>query len=614
MSVFVPFYKADKENIAPIVNREVSYLKENQSHRLLLNLRHIRLYSVTEAVNFGYFSYSRNASLLRQDKVSYNIIYSVIDTWYNKMVKSKPIPMFVTDKGSWFNQRKARKCNSFIEGAFNQVNYYAYQNKMIKDAGTYGTGLMKIIRKGKKIKIERVLPSEIFVDENESFYGEPRTMHQIKYIHRDVLAAKFPKLKGEILMAKAAQDDYFKYMSASYQSNDMLEVWESWHLPSGEIVDGKKTDGKYVISLGDLLLHEEEYRYDYFPFIKLDFDDSSVGYWGRGIAEILTGLQVEINRVLQHMQAVLKILGNPKWLVDASTKIVPQHFINADGTFIRYTGKEPQLQQFNNLLGADWFNWVDSIERKAFGTIGVSQLSAQSLKPAGLDSGKALRVYNEFETERYSAFYKKLEDCSIQAAKIMLDLFDEMNEEYGSVEVKATNGKVWTESLKWDEIRIDKENYELKVQPISALSKTPSSRLQEVKELIEYGFAPPDYAMKLLEFPDLEEFYKDMNAPYEDIMACIDKIVYGEYEEDIEELYNPPEPYQNLGLGIFKFTRRYLDLKHTDIPLERLELLQRWIVQAEHMQAIAQQQQQQMAMQMQGKSPVVAGQGLPQVG
>lgn len=606
MSIFVPFYKADEASVAPAIDREVQYIKENQSHRLLLNLRNVRLYSITEAVNFGYFSQTKVSQLLRPDRLSYNIVYSVLDTWYNKMVKSKPLPMFITDAGSWTNQRKARKCNKFIESVFNSTNYYSYQNKMIKDSGIYGTGMMKVFRKGKKIKLERVLPSEIFVDDNESFYGEPRTLHQVKYIHRDVLVGMFPKKKAEILLHESASDDFFKYLSPNSYNNEMIEVWETWHLASGP----KAKDGTKCITMGSVLLDQQDYKYDYFPFLKLDFDDSSVGYWGRGIAEILTGIQVEINRVLQHMQKVLHLLGNPKWLVSAQTEIIPQHFTNENGTFIKYNGnKAPELQQLNNILGGDWFNWTDSLERKAFGTIGISQLSAQSIKPAGLDSGKALRVYNDFETERYSAYYQKLEQCSVQAAQIMLDLCDEIQDEFGTLSVKATSGKAWTEEIKWDDIKIDREGYELKVFPISALSKTPSSRLQEVKELMDLGFIPQDYAQKLLEFPDLEEYYQDVNAPYEDIMACADMIIYSEFKKDIEELYNPPEAYQNLQLGIFKFQRAYLRLKHTDIPTERLELLQRWIVQADYLMTLDEQK---LAMAQQGgKAPVVGAQGLP---
>lgn len=606
MSVFIPFYKESKESVASSINSRVRHIKQHQDHRLLLNLRNVRLYSITEAVNYGYFSQNRMSALLRPDKLSYNLVYSVIDTWYNKMVKSKPLPMFITDAGSWSNQRKARKANKFIESVFNQTKYYQYQNKMIKDSGIYGTGMMKIFRKGKKIKLERVLPSEIFVDENESFYGEPRTLHQVKYIHRDVLKGMFPKKATDIELAEAAADDFFKYLSTTSYSNDMIEVWETWHLSSGP----KAKDGRKCITMGDILLDDQEYEYDYFPFLKLDFDDSSMGYWARGIAEILTGIQIEINRVLQHMQKVLHLLGNPKWLVDASTQIIPQHFINENGTFIKYTGKAPELQQFNNILGGDWFNWIGSLEQKGFGTIGISQLSAQSIKPAGLDSGKALRVYNDFETERYSAYYQKLEECSVQAAKIMLDLCDEIAEEFGDFEVKATSKNAWTEKINWKDIAIDKDSYELKIFPISALSKTPSSRLQEVKEMMEMGLMPQDYAQKLLQFPDLDEYYEEINAPYEDIMACVDKIVYDEYKEDIEELYNPPEAYQNLQLGIFKFQRNYLRLKHTDIPMERLELLQRWIVQAEYM--LSMQEQPQIAQaQAQGKAPVVDAQGMP---
>jgi hypothetical protein len=110
--------------------------------------------------------------------------------------------------------------------------------------------------------------------------------------------------------------------------------------------------------------------------------------------------------------------------------------------------------------------------------------------------------------------------------------------------------------------------------PTSSLSNTPAGRLQDVQELLQAGFITKEDGMKLLDFPDLEGTMNLLNAGIEDIEKMIEDMVeHGNY--------TTPEPYQNLELGIKKCQQAYLMYRAQGAPDERLELLRRWMEDAQ---------------------------------
>lgn len=89
--------------------------------------------------------------------------------------------------------------------------------------------------------------------------------------------------------------------------------------------------------------------------------------------------------------------------------------------------------------------------------------------------------------------------------------------------------------------------------------------------------------MKLLDFPDLKQFYNFNNAGVEDIERAIELII------DKNE-YQTPEPYQNLQYGITKMQQAYLLYRSQGAPDDTLELFRRWIEDADALMKKATQQ------------------------
>lgn len=564
------------ESVTPYIK----HLESEQSYRQKENFKFMKMYGNYDLYNLrSYAPLSNENSVSTVNRVTLNIIQSMVDTVTSKIAKNRPKPTFLTEGGNFSQQRRAKKLTQFAEGQFQATDFYAKAAQAFTDSCIFGTGILKIYKEDNEIKVERVFVDEIKVDDRECFYGNPRQLHQTKFIHRDVLKAAFPKFKGLIDGLNLENTEFLN--GSQTQNSNMILVTESWHLRSGR----KAKDGRHSITISNATLLDERYDKDYFPFVFFRWGLRPLGFFGQGLAEQLQGLQVEINKILRTIQVSMHLVSIPKIFVEAGSKIVDSHIDNKIGGIIKYAGTIPSPGQLGQ-IPRDLFEHLDRLYNRAYEIAGISQLSANSEKPSGLNSGKALREFNDLETERFMSTAQRYEAVFMDASKQMKDLAKEIDEDLKAqsdedskdsegykVKVK---GKKFIQTIKWSEVEMDEEDFIMSVFPTSALASNPSGRMQDVQELIQAGFVSKEDAMKLLDFPDLDTFYNFANAGLEDIERTI--------EEFIDQgTYSTPEPYQNLELGITKMQQAYLLFKSQNAPETRLDLFRRWIEDAKAM-------------------------------
>lgn len=583
------WWEADKGKAHEAVFAFLKKLDQDQEFRSSANYKHMRLYGNYDFYNlknYQYFKSEPSASI--QNRVTMNIVQSMVDTVVSKVTKNKPKPMFLTNEGQFSDQRKAQKLNKFIEGQFQTTKMYEKSDISFLDSCIFGTGAMKIFRKGTEICVERVFPDEIIVDDHEAIYGDPRQIHQRKYMHKEVVKKMFPKV-NPLIIERAMTDTLLPLETTMRTDSDMILIVESWRLPDARGGD----NGKHTITIGNHTLLEEPWEKDYFPFVFHRWSLRQLGFWGQGLAEQLTGLQLEINKILRTIQVSMHLVSVPKVFVEMGSKVVSSHLDNKIGGIVEYSGAAPIPGQLGT-IPKELFDHLDRLYVKAFEIAGVSQLSATAAKPAGLNSGKALRIYNDLETERFMSVMKRYEQVFLDAARIMIDLAKEIAEIEPNYEVKL-KGKEFFETIKWKEIDLEDDKYVMSLFPTSALSTTPSARMQDVQELMEAGFIAQDEALKLLDFPDLKAHTGMKIAPGEDIDRTIERFID-------KGTYETPEPYQDLALGIQKMQDAYLLYKTKSTPEERLELFRRWIEDARALQNKAAVEAQAQAAQAQANA------------
>lgn len=558
------WWMSDKNAIYQDVFSVVKHLEKDQSYRADDNLRNARLYGNLHLRGLGVYTYSKpDSSIATSHRVTLNVIQSQIDTVVSKITKSKVRPQFLTEAGNHGLKTKAKKLTKFIDGIFTATDFYTKSTMAFLDSCIFGTGAIKIFESNGNIKAERVFINELLVSDVEAYYGEPRQMHQVKHIHKDLLKEMFPNHAVMIDQANI-QEGVFPSSTRNRYADDMIKVVESWHLPSGP--DAK--DGVHSICIENLTLLKEEYNRKIFPFVFFRWNVRPIGFFGAGLSEQLQGLQLEINKILRTIQVSMHLVSIPKLLVEASSKIVSAHLNNKIGGVIKFAGTPPTYTQLGQIPG-ELFNHLENLYQKSYEISGISQLSAQSVKQPGLESGKALRTMSDIESERFLAVASRYERSFIDAAKLMIIIAKEIyadDKDFG-VQVK---GKDFIETIKWKDVDLEEDQFMLDVFPTNALSRDPAGRLADIQDLIAAGMIDEETGRNLLDFPDLQGTMNMLNADSQNLDKLIEKMI-----DDGE--YFPPEPYQNLENALRKTQQAYLMYRMQGVSEDRLDLLRRYM-------------------------------------
>lgn len=561
----IHWYNEKKGKVNGMLVPLIKFLRQNQSYRHAENLRYVRLYGNLDVLGLSSIQYSRPNPSTAQNRVTLNVIKSCVDTAQSKIAKNKVKPTFLTSGGDWSQQKKAKKLDKFILGQFSSCNIYSIAQKAFVDSCIFGTGVLKIYADEGKIKAERTIPDELIVDDAEGVYGFPKNLYQTKFVSKETLLACYPKFKTQI-----EQLDTVWSTSASYGPNyqvDQVIVYEAWHLPSKTGAE----DGRHVIAIDGCDLGEEVWKRDTFPFPKFMWSEKPFGFWGGGISEELTGIQIEINKLLKTIQIAQHLMGSPAVYLESGSGVSAQHVNNEIGRIIKFTGTKP-TQEPQGIIAPEMYAHLENLYRKAFEIVGISQLSAQAQKPSGLNSGKALREYNDIESDRFLVVGQRWETFFMDIAKQMIlcarDIF-EQDKDF-SVKVK---GKKFLDTIKWEEVDMDEDQYIMQVFPTSLLPTSPEGRLQTIQEMIQAGMIDTETGAELLDYPDLERVNDLSFASRQVTRDIVDKIV-----DDGE--FSAPEPFIDLTYAIKYAQTAYCRAKLESCPEENLELLRRFIEQA----------------------------------
>jgi hypothetical protein len=510
------------------------------------------------------------------DRVTLNVIQSCCDTLKAKIAQSKPRPVFLTSGGDYKKRKLSKDLNKFSDGELYRLKANEILQQVCIDSFILGTGVVKIYENDNKVCIERTLNTELYVDEIESLYGNPRQLHQLKLIDRAQLCAMFPSKKSAIMSAEGGAFD--QSGDSQRTISDQVMVVESWHLPSGE--DAK--DGLHVISINSGILLKEEYCKKTFPFIFFNYAPRTLGFWAQGLAEQLMGIQNEINKLCYVIQQSINLVGVPRVFVEDGSKVVSAHINNQIGAIVKYQGTKPEYE-VAPCVPAEIYQERDRLVQYAYRQSGVSEMQASSQKPAGLDSGEAIKAYDNISSDRFAITAQNYEKMFIDLAYQIIDKAQEIYTREGKYSTVCP-GKNSVEKIDFPEFNLVKDDFIIQCFPESSLPKEPAGRLDEVQKLMQAGMISPQVGKQLLHFPDLD-FYEDVsNAPLDYIEECLDLIIE-------EGKYIAPESYDDLAQALQFGIWYYARAKRDNAEEAKLEMLRQYIQDVTALQAQATPQQ-----------------------
>lgn len=556
-------------------------VRDADRSRLAMLTQHARLYGNRNLDALAPGSYDARGNIA-EDVLKFNLCRSVVDTVVAKVGKQRPRPIFVTDGGKWSEQQKAKGLSRAVYGEFYRSKFYDVLPIIVRDAAVGGSGILKIFADGNnKIKIERVYAWELFVDAADGWYGAPRSLYQRKAIDRTILAEQFP---DEATAIENASSKAPAELAGTEYTVDRLEVVEAWHLPSSD----KAKDGRHVIAISGTTLLDEPYTRETFPFAFMHYSHPIAGFWGTSLLDDIKSQQFEMNALLEKKQEMIS-LNVPRTYVNRSAKLSKNHMSNVPGEIVEYTGLQAPQHIAPSALSPEYSVHEAQVKQDAYEQAGVSQLSASSRKPAGLDAGVALREYNDIETERFSIVSRSVESFSLSVAALVVEGIRELVAAHGTYTIQAMDEKGRSAAvIDWASVDLDANSYVMQASPVSLLPSRPEAKLQRVTEMLAAGMISQVDAARLLDFPDLEAVTSRTQAPYDLVDKAIDAMLTHGQEVT-------PEPFWPLQYAIETMTQTYCQTGYMaeGPPPENRDLLRTCILLCERLtsQAAAAQAQ-----------------------
>jgi hypothetical protein len=514
-----------------------TFMKTNQTYRQRQVAIFARMYGNVSLYNFIGNSTSKidQISGLPQDRPTFNLVQSATDTLVSRISQNRPSPVFLTDNSDYKERNLAKKLNNFVSGEFYQTKTYEKTPIILRDALVAGTGCLHGFRTDdNKVGLERVLLTELFTDTNDSIYGEPRSLYRVKLIDRQVLLNSFPEYRKIVETAAKAYADNGAESNKSI--SDMVMVVEGWHLKSGE----NAKDGRHSIACSSGTLLDESYDKDRFPFVFLHYSPRMLGFWAQGLAEQLMGTQMEINALLSTITKAIRLVGVPRVFVENGSKIVKAHLNNDVGSIVTYSGTKPEYS-IAPCVPQEMYAQLQRLIDYGYQQCGVSALSASSQKPAGLNSGEAIRSYDDISTDRFASLSRKYDNLFVDLAYLVTDIAKEIAEDTGEYQT-VYPGKDGTKKIDFPKLELLKDPFVIQCFNMSSLPRDPAGRLQKVTEMVQSNMITLKEGRRLMDFPDLQQIEKLANAGEERIFQILDEIVE-------EGKYTPPDPFMDLQLA-----------------------------------------------------------------
>lgn len=507
-------------------------------------------------------------------QITENVIASNVDTVTAVIAATDVRPRFMTTDADWATQRRARHLEWYAEDLGKQCEVAQRSRTSFKSCAKKGIGINHVYADPfGRLQVDSVAPDDIVVDEQECRDGAgPRQMHRRRLRDRDALKAEYPKLADAIDRAPTAgqgdRNRRARSEARTAEQDDVL-VTESIRLPVG--VKGKPgyKPGRRVIWMDNADLHDKPYEKPMLPIAWVVWSEREGAWYGISLAERIAGHQRTINKRNRQIDATLDRTASPPVYVRPADANLQTKNTNQLGTVAVYKADLPQtpvLAQIHPETYAD----LDKRKNAAFEESGVNRMGAQGSKPAGLDSGAAIREYRDATTQRFSTPEMGFEQLVLNTYLLLIDCCKDLG---AAAPVVAKRSRFGTRRFKWSDV--DMGETKAQIAAASTLPRTPAGRSQTALEWAQAGVISMDEFRRLLAHPDLERAMSLYTAALENIEEAFDAIADGGVVM--------PEPFMNLNMCVVRGQMQYLEWVTATAPEDVLEAIRQFITQAAYM-------------------------------
>ena len=433
-----------------------------------------------------------------------NIIKSAIDAVVSKIATAHCRPFVNTVNGSFKTIQICKQLQVFFDYFFDERKVPAKIVEALRDACIFDSGY-------------------VYIDEDT---GEVKTLNPWNVYTRQVEKNDFKSVYIEFPNCSV---DTLKDSDFDLLTN---EEKEELYITIGYFYDSKTKTKAILVNRNIREIKETDF--DVVPLCVMRYTAPVIGTNTLSVSDMLRGIQIEVDELMKRISDASVL--NPAltfFLANASNIKVGQ-LNNRVGNIVQYNAPvndRPVEVATPDFISNQYISLLDNLVEKAYNMVGISQLSAQGKKPAGLDSGVALATQADIESDRFQVLLDQYIQMFVDVAKIAVQVF--------SAHKDIIEPSRYSLRITWGEV--SKEFHKMRIQFSCAdsLSKDPSEKLKQLQTLAQAGIIPATQIASLLELPDINRGYSAANNGFNATMTLIDACIY-------EDKYDIPDyiPFQ----------------------------------------------------------------------
>jgi hypothetical protein len=475
----------------------------------------------------------------------------------------KPWCHFVTTDGDYRQRIRAKRKGDYLYGLMKSTGFFADIPGVFRDAITWGWGVSKrvILKEGGKqvIKSERCVPSEVLWDRSYSLLpGQRSPIYHRRFALRTNLCREYPDAADAIMTAPGAYSGNLPGLVVDAPANFVV-LAEGWW-PSA---DGKEA-GCHVLSVGSTVLNAGKTKMDpdeEHPFSFCVGYQIGPGWQYQGVVEQTISDQCILNKQNRIILENQHRGAQNRWLVHQKANVEAGSLINKTAQITRWAGDhEPRLAVFQ-ASPPELYQDRDATRQRILTRMGVNQFAAMGTKPAGINSGEAIREYGDHSQQRHQTLEENIENYVVDAGRKLTWACEKVKPE-----VRAP-GKRSVRLLDWSEVKLPPGSYSVELAfAISSLPRTPEGKVDKANELLQMGKLDATAYARITQNPDVDAALDPSLAAQD----CIESILDG-ITEDGET--TAPDPGLDLDLAFTLANQRYWRCVADKAPQDVLDML-----------------------------------------
>mgnify|MGYP003293735375 CR=1 FL=1 len=356
------------------VLKNISELKSTRDKLKPKYLRNLRLYTYSMNVSLnqikegniiGYWNLMDGNGYT--SSINENVIQSCIDALVSQLAAKNTRAFFTTVNGTYAQMQIAKQAQQYFDFLYDEQNVTATITEAFRDACIFGNGYVyvdPILR-----KIQKALPWQVMTLNAEEAYKNVTRIYYERDWYPTVNLANY---KGK--------ESYVKY-GVYYDTAN-----HTW----AEVIYGEKEQ---------VLVHE--YSSPVLPFHNIKYQASIYGKDTTSVVDILYGIQMKLDDLYSTISEAIRVNPASTFIVPMGSDVKATMLSNRIGQIITYKPipdvTNPVTAWKPDFIASQYIDMVNMLKKDAYELVGISELSAKSQKPSGLDSGKALQTINDIE-------------------------------------------------------------------------------------------------------------------------------------------------------------------------------------------------------------------------